>query len=118
MRALVTGASGFLGHAVCAALRQHEHEVISLVRRPGSEPDGTRAVHCDLADERALRDAVKAAQPDAVIHLAAEIATQKDAGKVREVNIEGTRRLLAACRASDSPKFVFASTVVTGDAGG
>jgi nucleoside-diphosphate-sugar epimerase len=34
------------------------------------------------------------------------------------VNVEGTRRLLAACTAAGSPRFVFASTVVTGDAGG
>ncbi len=118
MRVLVTGASGFVGHAVCAALQQQEHEAIALVRRPDSEPRGARAVQCDLTNERALTEAVKAAQPGAVIHLAAEIATQKDADKIREVNIEGTQRLLAACRASDSPRFVFASTVVTGDAGG
>jgi nucleoside-diphosphate-sugar epimerase len=56
--------------------------------------------------------------PDCVIHLAAEIATQRDESKISEVNVEGTRRLLAACAQADRPKFVFTSTVVTGDAGG
>ncbi len=58
------------------------------------------------------------AAPDCVIHLAAEIASQRDADRIDEVNVEGTRALLAACEAAGSPKFVFASTVVTGDAGG
>ena len=118
MRVLVTGASGFLGHATCAALRQRGHEPVALVRRPGSEPSGARALQGDLTDERALAEAVKQGAPDAVIHLAAEIATQRDAAKINDVNVEGTRRLLEACRALDRPRFVFASTVVTGDAGG
>ena len=63
-------------------------------------------------------------EPDCVIHLAAEIASQRDEDKVREVNVEGTRRLLAACVAlagaepASGPRFVFSSTVVTGDAHG
>ena len=118
MKALVTGASGFLGHAVCAELRQRDHEVAALVRRPGSEPPGTSAVQGDLADAGALTRTVEGAAPDCVIHLAAEIASQRDASKIAEVNIEGTRRLLAACAGGGRPRFVFASTVVTGDAGG
>jgi nucleoside-diphosphate-sugar epimerase len=57
-------------------------------------------------------------RPDWVIHLAAEIASQRDPRKIAAVNVEGTRRLLAACTATNRPRFVFASTVVTGDAGG
>jgi nucleoside-diphosphate-sugar epimerase len=53
-----------------------------------------------------------------VIHLAAEIASQRDASKIAEVNVEGTRRLLAACAGRGRPRFIFASTVVTGDEGG
>jgi nucleoside-diphosphate-sugar epimerase len=53
-----------------------------------------------------------------VIHLAAEIASQRDARRIAEVNVEGTRRLLEACVAGGPLRFLFASTVVTGDAGG
>lgn len=52
MRALVTGASGFIGSALCAQLLERGFDVVSLVRRPGSEPGGTRAVVGDLADTR------------------------------------------------------------------
>jgi nucleoside-diphosphate-sugar epimerase len=119
MRAFVTGASGFLGHAVCAELLAREHQATALVRRPGSEPPATTAVKGDLSDAEALTRAVSAAEPDSVIHLAAEIATQRDPAKIVDVNVGGTRRLLEACKAAGrAPKFVFISTVVTGDADG
>jgi len=119
MRVLVTGASGFLGRAVCARLIEEGHEVVALVRRPGSEPEGTRAVAGDLSEPATVMKAVAATAPDAVLHLAAEIASQRNAAKVWTVNVEGTRALLNACRALDAPpRVVFTSTVVTGDAGG
>jgi nucleoside-diphosphate-sugar epimerase len=118
VKALVSGASGFVGHAVCTELLARGHDVAALVRRPGSEPSGCSAVQGDLADAAALAGIVEEARPDCVIHLAAEIASQRDASKIAEVNVEGTRRLLAACADGRRPRFVLASTVVTGDAGG
>ena len=52
------------------------------------------------------------------MHLAAEIATQRDADQIHEVNVEGTRRLLEAAEAAGVKRFVFVSTVVTGEADG
>jgi nucleoside-diphosphate-sugar epimerase len=118
VKALVSGASGFVGRAVCTELLERGHDVAALVRRPGSEPSGCSAVRGDLADASALAGAVEGMRPDCVIHLAAEIASQRDASKIAEVNVEGTRRLLAACAGGGRPRFVLASTVVTGDAGG
>jgi uncharacterized protein YbjT (DUF2867 family) len=43
VRVLVTGASGFVGHAACRELLARGHEVRALVRRAGSEPEGTGA---------------------------------------------------------------------------
>jgi len=119
MRVLVTGASGFLGSVCCARLLDAGHEVLALVRRPGSAPPGTTPVLADLTDAGALRTAVADAAPDALLHLAAEIASQRSEAKIRAVNVDGTRALLDACAAlATAPKVVFTSTVVTGDAHG
>ena len=124
MRVLVTGASGFIGGVLAGRISSEGHEVTALVRRAGSEPPGSRAVLCGLEDPRRLAGALADARPDCVVHLAAEIASQRSAQKIREVNVEGTRRLLDACLAlggSDAaaaPRIVFCSTVVTGDAHG
>jgi nucleoside-diphosphate-sugar epimerase len=124
MRVLVTGASGFIGTALCEELLRRRHDVAALVRRPGSRPAGTRALTGELADGPALLETLSRERPECVIHLAAEIASQRSAERVREVNVAGTQRLLDACLAlagaelSAGPRIVFASTVVTGDAHG
>jgi nucleoside-diphosphate-sugar epimerase len=119
MKALVTGASGFVGGVVCGQLAARGDEVFALVRREGSEPPGSKAVLGDLTDADALRAAVASAAPDVVFHLAAEIASQRDEACIHEVNVEGTRRLVEACAAAPAPpKLVFTSTVVTGEADG
>jgi nucleoside-diphosphate-sugar epimerase len=115
VKVLVTGASGFVGQAACAELGRRGHDVVALVRRPGSEPAGARAQAGDLTDAASLQAAVANERPDCVVHLAAEIASQRDARKVHEVNVEGTRRLLEACELDGGPRFVLCSTVVTGD---
>jgi nucleoside-diphosphate-sugar epimerase len=121
---LVTGASGFIGGVLCAQLLERGHEVRALVRRPGSQPEGTVGVHGEMRGGPGLADAIAAERPDCVFHLAAEIASQRSARKVAEVNVDGTARLVEACLAaagsdpSSGPRIVFASTVVTGDAHG
>ncbi len=128
MRVLVTGASGFIGNTLCAQLLERGHDVGALVRRPGSAPMGTRALPGELGDGSGLIATLTAERPDCVVHLAAEIASQRSERKLREVNVEGTRRLVGACLAAgvgatggeppSGPRLVFASTVVTGDARG
>lgn len=122
MRTFVTGASGFIGQALCAELLAHGHEVSALVRRPGSQPAGTRAVAGDITDAQSLTAAIAAERPECVLHLAAEIASQRNEGKIATVNVAGTAHLLEACQAlagsAEGPRIVFASTVVTGDAHG
>jgi nucleoside-diphosphate-sugar epimerase len=115
---LVTGASGFLGRVVSAELIARGHPVAALVRRPGSEPPGTAAVVGDLTDAASIRAAVRSAVPDCVVHLAAEIGTQRSSRKINEVNVRGMRWLVDACEAAGVRRLVFASTVVTGDARG
>jgi len=124
MRVFVTGASGFIGGVLCRRLLDNGHDVSALVRRPGSQPPGTTPIAGDLSDARLLKRTVIDARPECVIHLAAEIASQRDARKIQAVNVAGTEYLVDACRAlggqdpTAGPRIVFASTVVTGDAHG
>jgi nucleoside-diphosphate-sugar epimerase len=115
VKVLVTGASGFIGRAVCPELLERGHEVVALVRRLGTQPNGTTAVEGDLTDADSLKSALTQAKPDCVAHLAAEIGSQRDTSKIEAVNIQGMRRLIDACREAGSPRVVFVSTVVTGD---
>jgi dTDP-4-dehydrorhamnose reductase len=60
MRLLVTGAAGMLGRDVVAAAGDAGHEVVALAR-----------AELDIADPAAVRAAVRAVHPDAVVNCAA-----------------------------------------------
>jgi NAD(P)-dependent dehydrogenase (short-subunit alcohol dehydrogenase family) len=56
VKALVTGAAGGIGQAVCAALRADGYEVLGVDREPGDHV-------ADLTDEAAVADVLAAAGP-------------------------------------------------------
>lgn len=76
MRVLVTGATGFVGSAVVAALRKQRHEVVGLVREParaGALVELGASLHRgDMLDRASYVPLV--AEVDAVVH-AAQLAT-------------------------------------------
>jgi nucleoside-diphosphate-sugar epimerase len=74
MRALVTGAGGFVGAHLCRRLLAAGAEVWGTVRPGGPVPEGVRALPVDLADGPALAAAVQRAEPDVAFHLAASRA--------------------------------------------
>ena len=94
MRALVTGAAGFIGSHVVAALVASGAQVRAFDRRaPGDLPAGADFVHGDLLDRDALRRALSGC--DAVFHLAALYSySRRDADAMERVNVEGTRALI------------------------
>jgi dihydroflavonol-4-reductase len=95
VRALVTGAAGFVGAHVAAALTASGAAVRAFDRH---EPAGGRIedwARGDVLDPDALRRAVEGC--DAVFHLAAIYSYSRgDAARMLEVNTEGTRNVLAA----------------------
>ena len=82
MKVLVTGATGYVGSAVCEALRLASHQVIGLVRSPEKiaalQAAGYSALSGDLTDLDLLRAAARAA--DGVIHAALDHSP--DAGAI------------------------------------
>lgn len=81
MKVLVTGATGYIGSAVCAALQKAGHHPIGLARSPAAEAQlqatGVTAVPGALEDLASLRNAVDAA--DGVIHAASSSSAERGA---------------------------------------
>ncbi|XXF80093.1 GDP-mannose 4,6-dehydratase [Myxococcaceae bacterium GXIMD 01537] len=105
MRILVTGADGFVGRHLCAHLRASGDEVVEA-HGPRAEGVSSTALHVDIAEQAAVREAVATAQPEAVIHLAGFSSVAKshqNPARVYAVNTLGTVHLLTALRDS-APK--------------
>jgi UDP-glucose 4-epimerase len=118
--ALVTGASGFIGSALVAALRAEGAEVFAVDLQPFPDP-AVPGVVGDLRDA-AVVDAALASRPDSIFHLAARtsvLQSVKDPQGVYDVNVAVTQRLLEGAREVGARSFVFASTnAVAGETDG
>lgn len=111
MRALVTGASGFVGEYLVAALRRDGAEVLPC----GGPRDGGDYFPIDLNDVASLERALEAARPQVVFHLAAQTFVPQALESPLEtydVNAMGTARLAEAMRRYPGapPRLIFAST--------
>jgi dihydroflavonol-4-reductase len=114
VRALVTGAGGFIGGHVATALAAAGAEVRALDRRPPSDPPpGVEPIAGDLLDRAVLERALEGC--DAVFHLAALYSYDRaDADAMQAVNVEGTRLLLdAAARGTEQRRIVHTSSCGT-----
>ncbi len=110
MRVLVTGGGGFLGKAICRALRARGDEVRSLSRGDYPELAGLGVEHRrgDLADAAVVHAAMEGC--DAVIHTAALAGIWGDEERYRLANVVGTENVLAAMRAHGIARLVYTST--------
>ena len=121
-RVLVTGASGFIGRALCDALRDHGLDVAAAVRDPRAVPflEGVDVLHvADIGPETDW-DAVLEGVAT-VVHVAAHAHVMNerstDAAEFRRVNALGTRRLAEAAASGGVGRLVFVSTTkVMGEA--
>ncbi len=118
MRALVTGAAGFLGANLVRHLAAAGHDVIALSRSRGASwrleeiATEVRILELDLRDTTAIERAVAATRPQWVFHMAAHGAYswQTDLETMIGVNVAATAALLAAARAAGVQAFVNAGS--------
>lgn len=146
---LLTGATGFVGMAVLARLLERtDRQILSLVRARSQDEAGTRldsvmrslfedperyehrvqAVRGDITApwlglDPAARERI-ALEVDEIIHGAASVAFDLPLAQSRQINVEGTRRVLAladtcATRGNGLRRLTYVSTAyVAGERGG
>jgi GDP-4-dehydro-6-deoxy-D-mannose reductase len=93
VRCLVTGASGFVGHHLCAELRGRGHSLVSLGTDEGSD------CRVDVCDRDGVVAALRETHPAAVYHLAAVAYVPRANAEPEladEVNRGGTANVLDA----------------------
>jgi dihydroflavonol-4-reductase len=114
VKVLVTGATGFVGSQVAAALVRRGDQV-RVLRRPSSSTialDGLDVEHVygDLLEPEAVSAAVDGC--DLVFHVAGLSSYWRaQARDVYRVNVDGTRLVMRACLAARVPRVVHTSTV-------
>ncbi len=115
MNTLITGATGFVGRALAAALRAEGHAVRALVRsgaradaRARLEALGAALVEGDVRDEASVRAA--AAGVEVVFHCARLDDPKAPRVDLEAVNLVGVENTLAACRAAGVRRVVHLST--------
>jgi nucleoside-diphosphate-sugar epimerase len=117
VRIFFAGASGVIGRHLLPLLVEGGHEVTALTRTPGKadalREAGAIPVLADALDAEALREAVVAARPEAVIHHLTDLPLQIDPKRLEEayaandrIRREGTQNLVRAAVAAGARRIV------------
>jgi nucleoside-diphosphate-sugar epimerase len=111
MKLLVTGASGFVGRALCQHLASIGHEVRPAVRKPSAVP-GERVLPAD--DAPAWQQALSGCE--SVLHLAGRAHVMHEHASdplqaFREANVEATLVLAQRAAQAGVRRFVFVSSI-------
>jgi hypothetical protein len=115
LRIFLAGATGVIGIRLLPLLIAAGHTVAGMTRS-GSKRElltsmGAQPVVCDVFDAAALREAVVAFRPDAVLHQLTDLPDTADripqfAARNARIRTEGTRNLVAATTAAGARHFL------------
>ena len=117
MRVFVVGASGAIGTRLVPQLIARGHEVIGTYRSSDKVDSlralGAKPVELDALDAHAVRDAVRRARPDAIVHQGTALTgvsfsrnLDRTFAQTNRLRREGTDALLAAAREAGVSRFV------------
>jgi dihydroflavonol-4-reductase len=115
-RVLVTGAGGFIGSAVTRALLARGVAVVALLEPGGDDSNlegfDIERLEVDLRDANGVEKAVAGCR--AIFHVAALYRFwARDPEQFYEVNVGGSRNIMAAAKAARTERLVYTSTVGT-----
>ncbi len=114
MKALVTGATGFVGANLVRELLE-DGTAVRVLARPGTprttiEHLDVEVIPGDLQDRELLRQALNGCQ--VLYHVAARYSlSEKDAAEMYRANVEGTRNILEVALDVGIERVVYTSTV-------
>jgi hypothetical protein len=115
MRVFLAGASGVIGTRVLPLLVGRGHVVAAMTRSAGKADRllalGGEPVICDVYDLEALKAALTAFAPEAVMHQLTDLPDRLDeltrqSAKNDRMRSEGTRNLIAAAQTASAGRFV------------
>jgi nucleoside-diphosphate-sugar epimerase len=107
---LVTGGGGFLGKAIVARLVARG-ELVRILQRSPSSNLAALGVEChagNITDADAVDRAV--AGCESVIHTAAKAGVWGRRREYQQVNVDGTKNVIDACRRHGIPRLVYTSS--------
>jgi len=109
VRVLVAGATGALGRALVPVLRLRGHQVFGTTRKPSNarvlQDIGAEPLIMDALNRTDVLEAVRKAQPEAIVHQMTALAKapdlkhlDRDFAPTNRLRTEGTDKLIAAAR--------------------
>ena len=112
----MTGATGFIGHALSRQLVDAGHQVVTIARRPERGQTlvelGVEVVKGDILEKDSMREAMSGV--DGVFHIAAWYkigAKPSDAATAEMINVGGTRNVLELMKDLKIRKGVYTSSL-------
>ncbi|MEO7454958.1 MAG: NAD-dependent epimerase/dehydratase family protein, partial [Gemmatimonadaceae bacterium] len=121
MKVLVTGGTGVVGTGTVTELVRRGHSVVLVSRHAKKDvaqwPTGVTAYTADVGNAAALHGAASGC--DVVLHMVAVVEEEPPKVTFEQVNVEGTRHMLAEAARAGVPRFVFVSSLgaPTGESG-
>ena len=117
MRILVTGATGFIGSALCRALCEEGHDVAAFHRKTSyigsiSSFSITR-ITGDLTNADSVEQAVASFHPEVIYHLGSQMNAAPTVNRIMQVNVLGTRAVLLSALRYGVSRVVLMSAAVT-----
>ncbi|MEE8137623.1 MAG: NAD-dependent epimerase/dehydratase family protein [Thermoanaerobaculia bacterium] len=113
MRIFLTGATGYIGSALCRRLARQGHELRALVRSTSRVEElrslDVRLFEGDITDRYSMREGMSGA--DWVVHAAAELDFEASLDRMRPVNAEGSHNVASLANKLGAGRFLSISSI-------